>query len=267
MSIPNTNYDAHTTGYETINGIHLYYELHGDRGDWLVLIHGGGSTIGTSFGRILPILAASFRIVALELQAHGHTSDREAPESFEQDASDVAALLERLTIPKASVFGFSNGGNTAMQLAASRPQLVHKLILASSFYKRSGLAPGLLEGMTDATLEDMPAALREAFLEINPDPERLQNMFNKDKARMLQFSDWKDDLLRSIEAPTLLISGDQDVILPVHVLEMAQLIPSARVCILPATHGSYMEVAESGSNNRKLTELTAELIRSFLIEP
>jgi pimeloyl-ACP methyl ester carboxylesterase len=127
------------TGYAPVNGIHMYYEIHG-QGNPLVLIHGGGSTIQTTFGYILPLLAEHYKVIALELQAHGHTSDRESPESFEQDADDVAALLSYLHINQANIFGFSNGGNTAMQVSIRHPQLVRKLVIASAFYKRSGLA-------------------------------------------------------------------------------------------------------------------------------
>jgi len=104
------------SAHAPVNGIQMYYEIHG-AGQPLVLIHGGGSTIYTSFGRILPLLAKKYQVIAMELQAHGHTSDRDAPESFAQDADDVAALLHQLNISEADILGFSNGGQTAMQLA------------------------------------------------------------------------------------------------------------------------------------------------------
>ena len=89
------------SGYSDVNGLKMYYETHGNKGDFLVLIHGGGSTIGTTFGKILPMLAKDHKVIAVELQAHGHTNDRNSPESFEQDADDVAVLLHNLHISKA----------------------------------------------------------------------------------------------------------------------------------------------------------------------
>lgn len=252
------------SGYSQVNGIRMYYELHGTDGDHLVLIHGGGSTIKTSFAKILPLLAKSHQVVAVELQAHGHTEDRESPESFEQDADDVAALLHNLHIGQASFLGFSNGGNTAMQIAIRHPQVVKKLILASSFYKRKGLPPGFFEGMKQATLDVMPEVLRRAFLDINPDSAKLLTMFNKDRERMLNFNDWSDDMLRTIKSPTLIIQGDKDVILPEHAVKMARLIPSSRLMILPAEHGAYIGAAESPAAGDGIIALTATVINNFL---
>ncbi|MCK7555531.1 alpha/beta hydrolase [Chitinophaga sedimenti] len=87
--------------YAQVNGLKLYYETYGD-GYPLVLVHGGGSTIGTSFGHIIPELARQYKVIALEMQAHGHTADIDRPLSFEQDADDVAALLQQLHISKAN---------------------------------------------------------------------------------------------------------------------------------------------------------------------
>lgn len=252
------------SGYSEVNGLKMYWEMHGNKGDFLVLIHGGGSTIGTTFGRILPLLARDFRVIALELQAHGHTGDRSAPESFEQDADDVAELLRNLSVSKASFFGFSNGGNTAMQIAIRHPQVVNRLIIASSFYKREGIRQGLFESLKQATVKDMPQALKTAFLEITPDSSKLLNMFNKDRERMMQFKDWKDDDLKSIKAPSLIICGDQDIVLPAHAVAMSNLIHDSRLIILPANHGSYIGVLESQDNMNGMPEMTVEMVKGFL---
>ena len=127
-------------GYADINGLQMYYEIYGE-GYPLVLIHGGGSTIQTSFGRIIPELEKSRRLVAGELQAHGRTSDRNTDLTFEQDADDVAALLHFLKIPKADFLGFSNGGHTAIEIALRHPGIINKIILASTFYKREEASP------------------------------------------------------------------------------------------------------------------------------
>ncbi|GHM98789.1 oxidoreductase [Cytophagales bacterium WSM2-2] len=257
------NMTSFKSGYAEVNGIKMYYEIHGE-GEPLVLIHGGGSTIGTSFSKIIPGLSSNFKIIAVELQAHGHTSDRNSPESFEQDADDVAGLLRQLATPKASFLGFSNGGNTSMQIAIRHPEMVSKLIIASSFYKREGIIPGLFEGIKQATIKDMPQPLKDAFLEINPDNNKLLNMFNKDRERMMNFQDWKDEMLASIKAPALIINGDLDVVLNEHTVAMSRLIPNSRLMILPATHGSYLGAIESGPPDETQINLIVDVIKGFM---
>ncbi|MCZ2392155.1 MAG: alpha/beta hydrolase [Acidobacteria bacterium] len=252
-----------STGFATVNGIKMYYEMHGT-GKPLVLIHGGGSTIETSFARLMPLVSKHFRVIAMELQAHGRTEDRDAPESFEQDADDVAALLRELKIGKASILGFSNGGNTAMQIAYRHPELVDHLIVASAFYKRSGFPAGFLDGMKNAPFEVMPQVFKDAFLKVNPNAEQLRKMFEKDRDRMATFKDWDDEVLRSIKVPTLLLSGDRDAMSVEHTVAMSRLFPNCRLMIFPALHGQYLGVAESPAPENGMLELSVQTIRNFL---
>lgn len=252
------------TGFAPVNGLQMYYEIHG-QGKPLVLVHGGGSTIGTTFGNILPLLAKQHQVIAVELQAHGHTADRDAPESFEQDADDVAALLAHLKIDRADFFGFSNGGNTVMKIGIRHPKIVNKLIIASAFYKREGLFKGFFDGMENATIDNMPEYLKEAYLKINNDSSKLLIMFNRDKTRMLQFEDWKDEELSLIKAPALIIAGNKDVATAEHTVEMANKIPGAELLIVPGNHGSYMREAGSITNpESKIPDLTLTVIEEFL---
>jgi pimeloyl-ACP methyl ester carboxylesterase len=251
------------TGYAPVNGIKMYYEIHGE-GEPLVLIHGGGSTIETSFGRILPLLAQHHKVIAVELQAHGHTGDRDAPESFEQDADDVAALLQDLSINNAHILGFSNGGNTAMRIAMRHPDLVNKLVIISSFYKREGMMAGFFEGMQHATIDDMPKLLKTHYLQINNDQKALLTMFTKDRDRMLHFKNWNDDELRSIKAPAFLVCGDRDVITTEHTVKMSRLIPNAQLMILPGTHGSFIGEVCAAEEGSKIPEMTVGIIEEFL---
>ena len=251
------------SGYAPVKGLKMYYEIHGE-GMPLVLIHGGGSTIQTSFGKILPLLALHFKVIAVELQAHGHTNDRDSAESFEQDADDVAGLIQYLKISKANFLGFSNGGNTAMQVAIRHSDLVDKLVIISSFYKRDGMIPGFFESMQQATLENMPTLLKTYYLQINNDQKGLQNMFNKDKERMLHFKDWRDEDLASIKNPSLIISGDKDVTTREHTVKMSHIIPNAQLLILPGTHGSFIGEVCSTEEGSKMPETTVTIIKEFL---
>lgn len=254
------------SGYASINGIKMYYEIHG-QGDPLVLIHGGGSTIQTTFGQVLPYFARKRKVIAVELQAHGRTSDRNAPESFEQDADDVAALVKYLKIEPADFFGFSNGGSTTMQIAIRHPEIVRKIIVGSAFYKREGIPPQFWESIGKATLNDMPKQLRDGYLAVNPDSSGLLNMFNKDRDRMVGYKDWNADMLRSIKAPVFVIANDHDVATLEHTVEMFRLFPHARLSIIPGFHGAYIGEVTTGMEKSKVPELTAAMIEEFLSEP
>lgn len=246
-----------TSGYATIGKLKMYYEIHG-RGFPLVLIHGGGSTIGTSFGNVLHSFAKTHRVIAVELQAHGHTRDVDRPESFHQDADDIAALLQQLHIEKADFFGFSNGGQTAMDIGIRHPELVHKLVIGSAFFKRSGAYDWFWPGFDHATLDQMPKYLRDAYLRINPDSAGLKAMFNRDATRMKNFQDWPDDQIKNVQAPTLLIIGDQDLVRPEYAVELTRVMPHARLFILPGHHGEYLE------SPGYLSQCTVEMVNEFL---
>lgn len=241
-------------GHARVNGINLYYEVYG-AGTPLVLIHGGGSTIETTFGTIIPMLVQHRMLIAVELQAHGRTDDRNQDLSFEQDADDVAALLKQLGIEKAEIFGFSNGATTAVQVAIRHPQLVSKLVLASPLFKRAGMPAGFWDFMKNASLDNMPQQLKAGFLAVMSDSEKLQTMHDRDVKRMLNFKDIPDEDIRSVKAPALVIVGDKDVIKPEHALEMSRLMERAELAIIPGVHGEYIgEVTtlETGSNQAQL---------------
>lgn len=251
-------------GYAQVNGLNMYYEVYGTGSTPLVLIHGGGSTIETSFGNLLPLLSKYGKIIAVELQAHGRTSDRATPESFEQDADDVVTLLKHLKVKRANILGFSNGGTTTMQIAIRHPEVVNKIIVISANHKREGLIAGFFEGMQHATLDHMPKPLQTAFLKVTPDRKKLQNMFEKDKKRMLNFKDYSDDSIRSIAAKTLLIVAQKDVVTIEHTMQIAKLIPDAQLVVLPGTHGSFIGEICSIEKGSKIPEATAILITDFL---
>ncbi len=253
-----------TSGYAAVNGINMYYEIHGQGNMPLVLIHGGGSTIETSFGTILPLLAALYKIIAVELQAHGRTSDRDAPESFKQDADDVAALLAHLNIGKANFLGFSNGGSTTLQIAIRHPEIVNKIIPVAAAYRRDGLIPGFFDGMHQASLDNMPGPLKEAYVKVAPDKNQLQVMFEKDKQRMINFADWPDEEIKSIKAPALFMVADKDVVTVEHTLKMSQLVQGATLVVLPGIHGSFIGEICTVEKNSKLPEITVALIEAFL---
>jgi pimeloyl-ACP methyl ester carboxylesterase len=255
------------TGRASVNGIHIYYEVHGSHdGTPLVLLHGGGSTIDSTFGRVLPFLAGNRRVIALEEQGHGRTSDRDQPFTFERSADDVAGLLRFLTVSEADLLGFSNGGTVALQVAIRHPRLVRKLVFASSLTKREGAQPQVWEFIEQADISNMPQALMDAFLAVNPDPQKLRTMHDKDAARMASFRDVADAAVHGVRAPTLVMTGDRDVARLEHAIELSRLFPDARLLVLPSGHGDYLAEASSAPTDTDYAEITARLIERFLSE-
>ena len=230
-------------GYSSAD-LPLYFEWHGEPRTSrppILLLHGGGSTIESNWGRLIPLLEGSWRVLAVELQGHGRTGSGSRPLSFEGSADGVAALLKELSIGAVNVLGFSNGGQVGMQLAIRHPHAVRRLIVASAPFRRDGMVDGFWDGIAAATYRDLPEPYREADLAVSGDPAHAEKMFQLDRELMLTgFKDWPDALVQSISAPTLVVAADRDVIRAEHSVLLASLIPNARLLIVPGNHGDYL---------------------------
>lgn len=250
--------------YADVGGLHMYYEEAGT-GRPLVLIHGGGSTAETSFGRILPLLARHYRVIAPEEQGHGHTPDLDRPLSFEQMADDTDALLDRLGVREANVLGFSNGGMVALQLAIRHPVRVHKLIICSAFYAHDGAIPALRDAwQARPDASKMPPPLRDAYLATAPHPD-LAGFVAKTIAMLRTFTDVPEAKLRMIQAPTLVMIGDHDVIRPEHAVRLFELLPHAELTVFPdSIHGTYLGAAEGAKPGSPLPGIAVAMIEMFL---
>jgi len=258
------------TGYLPVNGLQMYYEIHGT-GQPLVLLHGAFSAIGTSFGQVLPGLAQGRQVVAVELQGHGRTADIDRPLTLEGMADDVAAAIDQLGIEPADIFGYSVGAAVALQLVIRHPEAVRKLVLASVTYTLDGVHPGLMEGLGEMTPEMMHGSpWHEEYVRIAPRPEDFPTLFAKKTQMDQQIKDLPDEAIRAITAPTLLIIGDSDLVRPEHAVEMFRLLgggvfgdtpaglPDSQLAILPGT--SHVSLV-----NR--SELVVPIITSFLDAP
>lgn len=252
-----------TSNYSEVNGLTMYYEIYG-QGKPLVLIHGGGSTIQSTFEKVIPLFAKSRKVIAVELQAHGRTGDRNADLAFEQDADDVASLLNILKIDKADFFGFSNGGTTTLQIAIRHPGMVNKIILGSPLAKRNGVHDWFWGFMKEAKLENMPEQLKTAFLQVAKDTGGLQVMHDKDVKRMIHFKDIPDEKIQSLKSPALIIVGDRDVITPEHAIELHRLIEHSELAIIPGVHGEYIGEITTIKPGFKENELVVPMIEKFL---
>jgi pimeloyl-ACP methyl ester carboxylesterase len=228
-----TNKDARS-GYASVNGVNLYYEIHGT-GSPIVLLHGGLGMVGM-FGQFLPALAAGRQVIAVELQGHGHTADIDRPFSFELMADDVAALITHLGLEKADVAGYSLGGGVAIQTAIRHPELMRKLVIISAACKRNGWYPEVLEGMAamnaQAAMAMVGSPPHAAYTSMAPNPEGWTAMVSKTGDLLRQDYDWSSDVA-TITASALIVVGDADSVRPDHALEMYKLLGGGPVILTP----------------------------------
>jgi pimeloyl-ACP methyl ester carboxylesterase len=212
------------SGYMPVNGLEMYYEIHGE-GEPLVLLHGGLTSISTSFGALIPTLAQNHKIIAVEQQGHGHTADIDRPLSYLQMAHDTAALLKELNIENADIFGYSDGGNVGLGLAIHYPELVRKLAIGGTNYNNEGVAPENIEFMKNATAEDLGPELRDLYASEAPNPDDWPIVAEKVMKLGAEFEGWPVEEMQAIQAPTLVMIGDADIVFPEH----------ANLAVLPAT--------------------------------
>jgi pimeloyl-ACP methyl ester carboxylesterase len=240
------------TGYAPVNGLKLYYEIHG-AGEPLVLLHGGlGST--EMLGDLVPALSKTRRVIAPDLQAHGRTADIDRPISYETLGDDIDALLKHLEIEKADVMGYSLGAGTALQTTIRHPAAVRRLVLVSTVFKRDGWYPEILAAMAQlgpAAAEQLKQTpLYQVYSRIAPKPENWPVLVTKMGDLLRKDYDWSKEVA-AIKAPTMIVVGDADSMHPSHAVQFFELlgggkrdggwdgsgISNARLAILPGlTH-------------------------------
>jgi pimeloyl-ACP methyl ester carboxylesterase len=236
--------------YAEVNGVRMYYEVHG-AGRPVVLLHGGLGAI-EMFREVLPLLAEGRRVVAVDLQAHGRTADVGRPLDYETMADDVAALIGHLGFERADVMGYSLGGGVALQTAIRYPEAVRKLVVVSTPFRRDGWYPEVLAGMGQMgpeAAEPMKATPMYAlYSSVAPRPDDWPVLLTKLGALLGQDYDWSGDVA-AMGTPTLIVVGDADSVRTSHAVEFFELlgggkqdagwdgsgIPDSRLAVLPAT--------------------------------
>jgi pimeloyl-ACP methyl ester carboxylesterase len=238
----------------SVNGLQLYYEEHGS-GHPLVLLHGGLHTIDLSFGALIPLLAGSHRVIAVELQGHGHTADIDREPSYPNLADDVAALLDHLGVERADVIGFSLGGLVAIELGLRHPARVGRLVLAAAHYRPEGY-----HDLSDPASVRMPTPeefgeMEQEYRRVAPDPEHWEAFTERLNGVVHGAPGWSADDMRRIAAPVLLLIGDTDFVRVEHAAEMLELIPGAQLAVLPKTRHTELMLR---------TEVLVPLVEGFL---
>jgi pimeloyl-ACP methyl ester carboxylesterase len=247
--------NAPQTGYAPVNGLEMYYEIHGT-GQPLVILHGSFMTIEL-MGKLIPELAKSRQVIAVEFQGHGHTADIDRHFSYEHLADDTAALLRHLGIGSADIYGYSLGGGVALQVAIRHPDLVRKLVIVSASHSSDGLYPEVqaaIAHITPALFDGTP--WRDAYDRTAPDPSGFPTLVTKLAQLDMTPFHWPAEAVQAIPAPTLIIVGDSDGTRPEHAVEMFRLrgggvfgdlagLPAAQLAVIPGTtHVGMLERAD-----------------------
>jgi pimeloyl-ACP methyl ester carboxylesterase len=232
-------------GYAPVNDLSMYYEIHG-RGRPLLLLHGAYMTIDT-MGAILPGLAKTRQVIAVEQQGHGHTADVDRPLTYEQMADDTSALMRHLGIDDADILGYSMGGGIALQLAIRHPDQVRKLVVASASFASDGMHAVVLEMFPSITPELFAGSpIEEAYLLTAPNPGDFPKLVEKLTQLDTTPYAWPEEDIRGIAAPTLVVLGDSDGIRLEHAIALFGLLgggvmgdlagmPKSQLAVLPGT--------------------------------
>jgi pimeloyl-ACP methyl ester carboxylesterase len=234
-----------TGAYVEVNGMQMYYEVSGE-GDPLVVLHGAYMNIH-SMGEIIPRLAETHKVYAVEFQGHGRTEDIDRAITYPHLADDTAAFMDAVGIERADVFGYSMGAAAALQLAIRHPDKVDQLVGASIAYDESGWQPAFRDMIPTMTPEMFVGSPMETeWQKLAPNKQGFSALVEKLIALEKEPMAWEDDV-RALETPVLIIAGDADVSTLEHSVSMFRLLgggvmgdmreplPASRLAILPAT--------------------------------
>jgi pimeloyl-ACP methyl ester carboxylesterase len=211
--------------YAEVNGINLYYEVHG-AGRPLILLHGGLMS-GETFGPVLPLLAERHQVITVDLQGHGRTADIDRPIDARLMADDIAALIDHLGLDKADVVGYSLGGGVALHTAAKYPAKVRRLVVVSANIRRDAIPAEMLaqQGQVNAAaaefMKDTP--MYQLYQRVAPRPEDFPRLLDKLGQAMANDFDYSEEV-RGLQMPTLIVAADADMAPPSHYVEVFKLL-------------------------------------------
>jgi len=212
----NTN-TSKQSGYAPINGLSMYYEIHG-AGEPLILLHGGLGSTGM-FGDVLPTLAVDRQVIAVDLQGHGRTADIDRPLRYELMGDDIAALIKHLGLAETDLMGYSLGGGVALRTTIQHPGLVRRLVIVSTPCSQDGWYPEIVASMAQMNGADAEfmkeSSMYQEYARIAPRPEDFPTLLDKVGDMLRQRYDWSADVA-ALKMSTPLVLGDADSIPPAY---------------------------------------------------
>jgi pimeloyl-ACP methyl ester carboxylesterase len=242
-----------TTGYAPVNGLKMYYEVHGS-GEPVVLLHGAFMTITNNWTEWIGELSKTRKVIAVEMQGHGRTADVERDFTSENLADDVAGLLDHLKIPRADLIGYSLGGAVAMQCAIRHPDKVRKVVVISGRFRHDGAVKEAVDAIPKLTPEMFKGSpIETEYKKLSPTPDDFPNFVKHVLATASKGQDLGADRLKATTAPMFFIHGDADGVRLDHIAEMFRLKggeihgdmrprSASRLAILPdTTHVTLMQ--------------------------
>jgi pimeloyl-ACP methyl ester carboxylesterase len=258
------------TGYAPVNGMQMYYEIHGSGGTPLLLLHGGLFNIDLQFGQLIPGLAANRQVIATDFQGHGRTNDIDRPLRTADLASDVVGLLQHLGIARADVFGFSVGGAVALHLAIRNPDVVNKAIISSVSFHPDGDRNENTDAVGEMTVDMIAGTpMEQEYRAKSPHPDKLQGLLDKLGTYDKGVGGWSDADITGFAAPTLITVGDCDAVKLDHAVKFVRLrggdvngdfvgVPASQLAVFPGTT-HFFGLAR--------TDLVLDVVLTFLDAP
>ncbi|HZX57431.1 MAG TPA: alpha/beta hydrolase [Mucilaginibacter sp.] len=236
------------SGYAPVNGISVYYEVYGE-GKPLILLHGAFMTIEMNWGQFIPELSKTRKVIAIELQGHGHTPYSDRKLDLATMASDVAGVMDHLKVDSADVVGYSLGGSVAYSLTIQSPKRVKKLVIISSTYKTGGWLPAVTNGFKAFKPEFLTnTPLKTAYDAVAPDKTKWTRFLEQMIVFVQTPFDMGDANIAKITSPVLIISGDNDGLDKIELIKTYQLLGGGVAADMAPMPKSHLAIVPSQSH-------------------
>jgi pimeloyl-ACP methyl ester carboxylesterase len=254
------------TGYAPVNGIKVYYEVYGE-GQPIVLLHGSYYTIEMNWAQLIPELAKTRKVIAIEMQGHGHTAYSDRKLSRATLASDVEQVMDYLKIDSADIAGYSFGGQVAYQFAIQSPKRLRKLVIISSTHKTEGWVAeisGVFKQMKPEHFENSP--MQAAYNAVAPDKANWTKFLQQMMTAAAEPFNLGDDNIAKITVPVLIISGDNDGMDKVELAKTYKLLGGGVSADLQAMPKSQLAIVPNQSHVSlmKQTKIILDYLDAFL---